>query len=81
VQVPVRAHANSRLGTSTDPRRTFFFFLESTFIDQNNPKRQTAGPRRGSPKLDLTANLRVLRTLGETRRGARVRAPSSTPPS
>ena len=29
------------------------FFLESTFIDQNNPKRQTAGPRRGSPKLDL----------------------------
>ena len=28
-------------------------FLESTFIDQNNPKRQTAGPRRGSPKLDL----------------------------
>jgi hypothetical protein len=30
------------------------FFLESTFIDQNNPKRQTAGPRRGSPKLDLS---------------------------
>ena len=29
-------------------------FLESTFIDQNNPKRQTAGPRRGSPKLDLS---------------------------
>ena len=28
----------------------FFVFLESTFIDQNNPKRQTAGPRRGSPK-------------------------------
>jgi hypothetical protein len=31
------------------------FFLESTFIDQNNPKRQTADPPlRGSPKLDLS---------------------------
>jgi hypothetical protein len=29
-------------------------FLESTFIDQNNPKRQTAGPLWGSPKLDLS---------------------------
>ncbi len=31
------------------------FFLESTFIDQNNPKRQTADPLWGSPtrKLDL----------------------------
>ncbi len=28
-------------------------FLESTFIDQNNPKRQTAGPLWGSPKLGL----------------------------
>jgi len=28
--------------------------LESTFIDQNNPKRQTAGPLWGSPKLDLS---------------------------
>ena len=35
-------------------RRLHLFFLESTFIDQNNPKRQTAGPRRGSPKLDLS---------------------------
>jgi hypothetical protein len=31
-----------------------FLFLESTFIDQNNPKRQTAGPLWGSPKLDLS---------------------------
>ena len=30
------------------------FFLESTFIDQNNPKRQTADPHWGSPKLDLS---------------------------
>ena len=29
-------------------------FWESTLIDQKNPKRQTAGPRRGSPKLDLS---------------------------
>jgi hypothetical protein len=29
-------------------------FLESTFIDQNNPKRQTADPQWGSPKLDLS---------------------------
>ena len=29
-------------------------FWESTFIDQNNPKRQTAGPHWGSPKLDLS---------------------------
>jgi hypothetical protein len=28
--------------------------LESTFIDQNNPKRQTADPHWGSPKLDLS---------------------------
>ncbi len=28
-------------------------FSESTFIDQTNPKRQTAGPRWGSPKLGL----------------------------
>ncbi len=29
------------------------FFLESTFTDQSNPKRQTADPLWGSPKLDL----------------------------
>ncbi len=29
-------------------------FLESTFTDQNNPKRQTADPLWGSPKLDLS---------------------------
>ncbi len=33
------------------------FFLESTFIDQNNPKRQTAGPQWGSPKLDLRGSV------------------------
>jgi hypothetical protein len=27
--------------------------LESTFKDQINPKRQTAGPQWGSPELDL----------------------------
>ena len=27
-------------------------FLESTFTDQNNPKRQTADPQWSSPKLD-----------------------------
>ena len=33
-----------------------FFFLESTFIDQINPKRQTAGPHEGgSPELDLAS--------------------------
>jgi len=32
------------------------FFLESTFIDQINPKRQTAGPPEGgSPELDLAS--------------------------
>ena len=31
------------------------FFLESTFIDQINPKRQTAGPQWGSPELDLAS--------------------------
>ena len=32
----------------------FFLLLESTFKDQINPKRQTAGPREGgSPELDL----------------------------
>ena len=31
--------------------------LESTFIDQINPKRQTAGPHEGgSPELDLALN-------------------------
>ena len=28
-------------------------FLESTFIDQNNPKRQTAGPHWGASELGL----------------------------
>ncbi len=28
-------------------------FLEGTLTHQNNPKRQTAGPPWGSPKLDL----------------------------
>ena len=33
-----------------------FFFLESTFKDQINPKRQTAGPPEGgSPELDLAS--------------------------
>ena len=31
------------------------FFLESTFKDQINPKRQTAGPQWGSPELDLAS--------------------------
>jgi hypothetical protein len=32
------------------------FFLESTFKDQINPKRQTAGPPEGgSPELDLAS--------------------------
>ncbi len=37
------------------PRReAVLFFLESTFKDQINPKRQTAGPPEGgSPELDL----------------------------
>ncbi len=55
-------------------------FLESTFIDQNNPKRQTAGPQFGSPKLDLRSagcrsrwprsgpGLRLLRRLRVTGR-------------
>ena len=39
------------------------FFLESTFKDQINPKRQTAGPPEGgSPELDL-ASLRLSPTL------------------
>ena len=33
----------------------YHVFLESTFIDQNNPKRQTADPLWGSPKWDLLA--------------------------
>jgi hypothetical protein len=46
------------------------FFFESTFIDQNNlnPKRQTADPPWGSPKLDLfglgeNLNVRLQRKL------------------
>ena len=39
------------------------FFLESTFKDQINPKRQTAGPREGgSPELDLAAWTRSAET-------------------
>ena len=35
---------------------THFFFLESTFKDQINPTRQTAGPcEGGSPELDLAS--------------------------
>ncbi len=44
-------------GVVTRPLRTEMsrpFFLESTFKDQINPKRQTAGPPEGgSPELDL----------------------------
>jgi hypothetical protein len=45
-----------------------FFFLESTFKDQINPKRQTAGPPEGgSPELDLASYrlspLRLSQTL------------------
>ena len=47
VAEPVRSCGSVTAGAAA-------FFLESTFIDQNNPKRQTAGPRRGSPKLDLS---------------------------
>jgi hypothetical protein len=36
---------------STGRPRVPVFFLESTFIDQNNPKRQTADPLWGSAKL------------------------------
>jgi hypothetical protein len=39
------------LRTSSSGRSNFF--LESTFTDQKNPKRQTADPLWGSPKLDL----------------------------
>jgi hypothetical protein len=36
--------------------RNATFFLESTFKDQINPKRQTAGPPEGgSPELDLAS--------------------------
>ncbi len=37
------------------------FFLESTFIGQNNPKRQTAGPLWGSPKLDQTTDANAMK--------------------
>jgi len=46
------------------------FFLESTFIDQINPKRQTAGPQWGSPELDLASYrlspLRLSQTLRQS---------------
>ena len=42
------------LSEGEEPAEWGNVLLESTFIDQNNPKRQTAGPRRGSPKLDLS---------------------------
>ncbi len=43
-------------------RPLLFFFLESTFKDQINPKQQTAGPPEGgSPELDLEAAA-VIRT-------------------
>ncbi len=41
------------------------FFRESTFIDQNNPKRQTAGPHWGSPKLDLWGRRGEIGTLAD----------------
>jgi hypothetical protein len=46
--MPASMHRNA------DERVASESFLESTFIDQNNPKRQTAGPHWGSPKLDLS---------------------------
>jgi hypothetical protein len=59
--------------------------LESTFIDQNNPKRQTASPHWGSPKLDLVS-LRVcvrgwrecVGSLTHTHSGTRTRASAPT---
>ncbi len=42
------------IARSWDPSQVAAFFLESTFIDQINPKRQPAGPPEGgSPELDL----------------------------
>ena len=49
-----RPDGSALAGAQLEGQGNRFFFLESTFIDQNNPKRQTAGPRRGSPKLDLS---------------------------
>ncbi len=46
---PVKASHLSRAGVSTRARGfNFFCFLESTFKDQINPKRQTAGPHEGA---------------------------------
>jgi hypothetical protein len=40
--------ASCWLPLSTACRKLGTFFLESTFIDQNIPKRQTAGPKLGT---------------------------------
>ncbi len=51
-----RCELSMPLDSEAAPDRadTFFVeFLESTFTDQNNPKRQTADPLWDAPKLDL----------------------------
>jgi hypothetical protein len=45
--MPASMHRNA------DERVASESFLESTFIDQNNPTRQTAGPYWGSSELGL----------------------------
>jgi len=45
--MPASMHRNA------DERVASQSFLETTFIDQNNPTRQTAGPHWGSSELGL----------------------------
>jgi hypothetical protein len=62
--VPMMAAAYRDASAAVPTLRTTFklaltkLFLESTFKDQINPKRQTAGPPEGgSPELDLALPL------------------------
>jgi hypothetical protein len=55
--IPPSALQNPQLKAALELiARKVWLFLESTFIDQINPKRQTAGPPEGgSPELDLAS--------------------------
>ncbi len=59
VKLRMHTHNHTRNQQNPEHARTHtqaYIFLESTFTDQNNPKRQTADPLWGSTKLDLLAH-------------------------
>ncbi len=56
---PIAAAAGRPAGGRALGLGRAFFFLESTFIDQNNPKRQTAGPHDSEGRLIQTLPTRA----------------------